>query len=166
MDARTYVLDLKEIYFNNDFELSTNNSSSDARSFSLRTTTNDSLTGYNIYQALGSGDTLALATYGEDTTAIIPVPENYVEYCYYVKARWNTDYGELESKATPIACTIPYLGGDVNSDDVVDVNDLLSVVDFILGTELPTEIQFRNSDLNRDDVLNVADIIMMIDILG
>ena len=87
------------------------------------------------------------------------------EYCYYVKARWNTDYGELESKATPIACTTPYLGGDVNSDDVVDVNDLLSVVDFILETELPTEIQFRNSDLNRDDVLNVADIIMMIDII-
>jgi len=165
MDARTYVSDLKEIYFDNNFQLSSNNNDSDARSVSLRTSINDSLTGYNIYQALGSGDTLVLATYGEDTTAIIPVPENYVEYCYYVKARWSTDYGELESKATPIACTTPYLGGDVNSDDVVDVNDLLSVVDFILQTELPTELQFRNSDLNRDGFLNVADIIMMIDII-
>ena len=165
IDARTYVSDLKEIYFENDFQLNMNNNSSEFRSVSTRTTSNDSLTGYNIYQALASGDTLALATYGEDTTAVIAVPENYVEYCYYVKARWNTDYGELESKATPIACTTPYLGGDVNSDDVVDVNDLLSVVDFILETELPTEIQFRNSDLNRDDVLNVADIIMMIDII-
>ena len=168
IDARTYVSDLKEIYFENDFQLNMNNNSSEFRSVSTRTTSNDSLTGYNIYQALGLlglGDTLALATYGEDTTAVIAVPENYVEYCYYVKARWNTDYGELESKATPIACTTPYLGGDVNSDDVVDVNDLLSVVDFILETELPTEIQFRNSDLNRDDVLNVADIIMMIDII-
>ena len=82
-----------------------------------------------------------------------------------MKARWSTDYGELESKATPIACATPYLGGDVNSDDVVDVNDLLSVVDFILLTELPTELQFRNSDLNRDGFLNVADVIMMSDII-
>ena len=164
-DARTYVSDLKEIYFENEFNMSAGSNISNARSLSLRTTTNDSLTGYNIYQVLGAGDTLALATYGEDTTAVIPVPENYVEYCYYVKTRWSTAYGELESKATPVACATPYLGGDVNSDDAVDVNDLLSVVDFVLETELPTELQFRNADLNRDDVLNIADIIMMIDII-
>ena len=163
-DARTYVSDFKDIYFDNNFQLGLNNDF-DGRSAVLRTSVNDSLTGYSIYQALQSGDTLALTTYGEDTTAVIAVPENYVEYCYYVKARWSTDYGELESKATPIACTTPYLGGDVNSDDMVDVNDLLSVVDFILQIELPTELQFRNSDLNRDDMLNVADIIMMIDII-
>ncbi|GIS72406.1 MAG: hypothetical protein CM1200mP10_19830 [Candidatus Neomarinimicrobiota bacterium] len=80
--------------------------------------------------------------YGEDTTAVITVPENYVEYCYYVKARGYTAFGELESKATSTVCTIPYLAGDVNSDDVVDVNDLLSVVDFILGVAFPTEIHF------------------------
>ena len=53
----------------------------------------------------------------------------------------------------------------MNSDDVVDVNDLLSVIDFILGVAFPTEIQFRNSDLNMDDALNIADVIMMIDII-
>ena len=121
--------------------------------------------GYKIYQVVDSGDSLVLTTYGVDTTAVITVPENYIEYCYFVMARWHTVYGELESKPTPTVCTIPYLAGDVNSDDVVDVNDLLSVIDFILEVAFPTEIQFRNSDLNRDDALNIADVIMMIDII-
>jgi len=165
-DARTYVADFKAIYFSDYLQVNVaNNHEQSIPSVSIRTTTEDSLTGYNIYQALAPGDSLVLATYGEDTTAVITVPENYVEYCYYVKARWYTPFGELESKATSTVCTIPYLAGDVNSDDVVDVNDLLSVVDFILGVAFPTEIQFRNSDLNMDDALNIADVIMMIDII-
>ena len=165
-DARTYVADFKAIYFGDDLQLNAaDNHEQSMPLVSIRTTTQDSLTGYNIYQVLTLGDSLVLATYGEDTTAVITVPENYVEYCYYVKARWYTAFGELESKATSTVCTIPYLAGDVNSDDVVDVNDLLSVVDFILGVAFPTEIQFRNSDLNMDDALNIADVIMMIDII-
>ena len=165
-DARTYVADFKAIYFSDYLQLNVaNNHEQSIPSVSTRTTTEDSLTGYNIYQVVASGDSLVLATYGEDTTAVITVPENYVEYCFFVTARWHTVYGELESKATSTFCTIPYLAGDVNSDDVVDVNDLLSVIDFILGVAFPTEIQFRNSDLNMDDALNIADVIMMIDII-
>jgi len=165
-DARTYIADFKEIYFSDGLQLSVeNNHQNNMPLVSTRTTTEDSLTGYNIYQVVDIGDSLILATYDEDTTAVIHVPENYVEYCFFVTARWYTSYGELESKPTPTVCIIPYLAGDVNSDDVVDINDLLSVVDFILEVAMPTEIQFRNSDLNRDDVLNVADVIMMIDII-
>ena len=165
-DARTYVADFKAIYFGDDLQLNvSDNHAQNMPSVSTRTTTEDSLTGYNIYQVVDSGDSLVFATYGEDTTAVISVPENYVEYCFFVKARWYTSYGELESKATSTVCTIPYLAGDVNSDDVVDVSDLLSVIDFILEVAFPTEIQFRNSDLNQDDALNVADVIMMIDII-
>jgi len=166
-DARTYVADFKAIYFSDNLQLGLeNNYEQNMPLVSTRNTTEDSLTGYNIYQVVYSGDSLVHTTGAEDTTAVISVPENYVEYCFFVKARWYTSYGELESKATPAVCTIPYLAGDVNSDDVVDVNDLLSVVDFILEVAIPTEIQFRNSDLNRDDALNVADVIMMIDIIG
>ena len=165
-DVRTYVADFKEINFSDYLPLSVENSHEQNMPLVLtRTTTEDSLTGYNIYQTVDTGDSLILATYDEDTTAVIYVPENYVEYCFFVKARWYTSYGELESKPTPTVCIIPYLAGDVNSDDLVDINDLLSVVDFILEVAMPTEIQFRNSDLNRDDVLNVADVIMMIDII-
>jgi hypothetical protein len=165
-DARTYVADFKAIYFSDDLQLSVeNNHEQNISLVSTRTITEDSLTGYNIYQVVDSGDSLILTTYDEDTTAVIFVPENYVEYCFFVTARWYTSYGELDSKPTPTVCIIPYLAGDVNSDDVVDVNDLLSVVDFILEVVIPTEIQFRNSDLNRDDALNVADVIMMIDII-
>ena len=165
-DMRTYIADFKEIYFSDGLQLSVeNNHQNNMPLVSTRTTTEDSLTGYNIYQVVDTGDSLILATYDEDTTAVIYVPENYVEYCFFVTARWYTSYGELESKPTPTVCIIPYLAGDVNSDDVVDINDLLSVVDFILEVAMPTEIQFRNSDLNRDDVLNVADVIMMIDII-
>jgi hypothetical protein len=125
----------------------------------------DSLVGYNVYQALDAGDSLVATTDG-DTTVTVTVPENYVEYCYYVKVRWLTEsYGELESKPSTVACTIPFTPGDADFDSDVDVTDLLSVVDFILGVSIPTPEQFRNTDVNHDETLNIADVVMIVDLI-
>ena len=98
------------IYFSDNLQLNVeNNHEQSIPSVSTRTTTEDSLTGYNIYQALASGDSLVLATYGEDTTAVITVSENYVEYCFFIKARWHTVYGELESKATSTVLSLIHI---------------------------------------------------------
>ena len=127
----------------------------------------DSLIGYNVYQVLSTDDTLVVTTTsGDDTTATITVPANYVEYCYYVKARWNTDnYGVLESKQSNVACAVPFRSGDIDFNDAVDVSDLLSVVDFILLQDIPTEAEFRNADVNMDMEINIADVVMIVDII-
>ena len=134
---------------------------------SLSRTSSDSLIGYNVYQVLDSGDTLVATTNSaDDTTATITVPANYVEYCYNVRARWETDdYGVLESYPTDVACAVPYRSGDINFDDVVDVSDLLAVINFILELDLPTENEYRNADVNSDGEVNIADVVMIVDII-
>ena len=127
----------------------------------------DSLIGYNIYQIVDSGDTVvATTTDPEDTTATITVPDNYTEYCYYVKARWVTDsYGILESKASNEACAIPFKLGDVDFNNDVDLSDLLVVVDYILEVSMPSEDQFNGADVNEDGQITINDVVMIVDII-
>ena len=127
----------------------------------------DSLIGYNVYQALDDGDTLvATNNDGDDTTATITVPDNYVEYCYNVRARWNTDnYGVLESKPTNDVCAVPYTYGDVDFNSSVDLSDLLTVVDFVLEVISPSDAQFRGADVNQDSAITINDVVMIVDII-
>jgi len=127
----------------------------------------DSLIGYNVYQVLDTGDTLVTTTSGaDDTTATMTVPTNYVEYCYNVRARWNTDnYGVLEAKPTNDACAVPYTNGDVDFNSSVDLSDLLAVVDFVLEATSPSDDQFRGADVNMDSVITINDIVMIVDII-
>lgn len=124
----------------------------------------DELVEYNVYEVSGDEPTLVATTV--DTFATISVDANYETYCYNVKAVWNTDsYGVLESKASNTSCTVPFASGDADFDSDVDVNDLLSVVDFILEVTTPSEDQFRNCDINMDEEINIADVVMMVDIM-
>ncbi|MFQ6606527.1 MAG: FlgD immunoglobulin-like domain containing protein [Fidelibacterota bacterium] len=134
--------------------------------YTSRTSTADSLVGYNIYEVTTGGDTLVGTIVGNDTTYTVSVPANYVEYCYNVRALWETPlYGQLESKPSNIACATPFLPGDVNFDNTVDISDLSAVVDFVLGVTVPTDPQFRNADVNYDGTLNIADIVMIVDFI-
>ncbi len=134
----------------------------------LRTvsTREDSLIGYHVYQETVTGDSLVAANASDDTTATIVVPANYIEYCYTVKAVWDTDeYDTLESKPSNMACVVPFLPGDVDFVGGVTVLDLVMVVDFALGVAVPSLDQFRGADINLDGIINIQDIIMIVDII-
>ena len=89
-----------------------------------------------------------------------------MDYCYNVAAYWNTDnYGELDSRHSNVSCTVPYAPGDADFDSDTDINDVLTVVDFILEEDYPTEDELRNVDVSMDGDINIADIIMMVDII-
>ena len=51
--------------------------------------------------------------------------------------------------------------GDVNQDFVVDVLDIVSLVEVILGDF----DNISNADLNNDDIINISDVIILIDII-
>jgi len=87
-----------------------------------------SLTGFNVYEVLSSGDTLVATGPETDTTDIISVPSNYTEYCYAVSAVWDhSEYGAIESKKSGIACATPYLPGDIDFNDDVDNSDVRQI---------------------------------------
>ncbi|NQU26695.1 MAG: immune inhibitor A, partial [Candidatus Marinimicrobia bacterium] len=126
----------------------------------------DALIGYNVYQLVASGDSLVHAISGVDTFATIDVPDNYIEYCFNVKAIWDTDdYDTLESKVSNTACAETFMFGDVDFNNDVTITDLTMLVDFVLDAAMPTLEQFRGADINRDDHLNIQDIILMVDII-
>jgi hypothetical protein len=120
---------------------------------------------YRVYE-VATGDTETLVATTTDTFATVTASPNYLEYCYNVSAYWATDnYGDLESRHSNVACTVPYTSGDADFDSEVTINDVLEVVDFILEEDVPTEDQFRNCDVNSDEEINIADVVMMVDII-
>jgi len=60
---------------------------------------------------------------------------------------------------------VPYAPGDADFDSDTDINDVLTVVDFVLEEDYPTVDELRNVDVNMDGNINISDIIMMVDII-
>ena len=56
-------------------------------------------------------------------------------------------------------------GGDVNADGVVNVVDVISSVNHIIGNTILEGDSFCSSDLNSDGIINVTDIISLINII-
>ena len=132
---------------------------------SPRNVDRDDLLEYRVYSVDEEGiETFIVAT--TDTFAMVTASPNYLDYCYNVSSFWATDnYGDLESRHSNVACTVPYTAGDADFDSDVDITDVLSVVDFILEESTPSDDQARNVDLNMDGNINIADVVMMIDII-
>ena len=79
----------------------------------------------------------------------------------YPRLPWFFDYiGE------PQEDFIPDLYGDVNFDESININDIVIMVNFVLGGT-PTEEQFITGDMNQDGLLNIVDIILIVnEVLG
>ena len=57
------------------------------------------------------------------------------------------------------------LFGDTNLDGLINIQDLILLVNFVLETDTPNNSQFINSDTNGDNVLDILDIISVINIV-
>ena len=55
--------------------------------------------------------------------------------------------------------------GDINFDGFINILDVVILVNFILGNQIPTESQFSSSDLNSDGILNILDIVQLVNII-
>ena len=58
------------------------------------------------------------------------------------------------------------LYGDVNFDGQLNITDVISLINFVLG-QTPTEEQVLTGDMNQDGILNILDVIQLVsEILG
>jgi Ca2+-binding EF-hand superfamily protein len=61
---------------------------------------------------------------------------------------------------------IPDLYGDINFDGYLNVQDIILIVNFVLG-QTPTEEEFITADINQDGIVNILDVITVVgEILG
>ena len=59
------------------------------------------------------------------------------------------------------------LYGDVNFDGTLNVTDIITMVNFVLNTQIPTEEEQLTADINQDGILNILDVIGVVSqILG
>lgn len=58
------------------------------------------------------------------------------------------------------------LYGDVNFDGQLNVTDVITIINFVLG-QTPTEEEALTADMNQDGILNILDVIQLVsEILG
>ncbi len=59
----------------------------------------------------------------------------------------------------------PIILGDANQDSIIDILDIILIINFILGQDIPDTIEEISSDLNSDGIINIQDIILIINII-
>ena len=55
--------------------------------------------------------------------------------------------------------------GDINNDTQINVLDVVLLVGFILGNQVPDDLQYFSSDINSDGSLNVLDVVSLVGII-
>ena len=55
--------------------------------------------------------------------------------------------------------------GDINNDSMINVQDIVLLVNFVLQTDFPTETEFMAADYNEDGILNILDVVSIVDLI-
>ena len=59
----------------------------------------------------------------------------------------------------------PYIGGDVNNDNSVDILDIMIIVNYIVNNGDLSQEQYELANVNNDQVVDILDIIAMVNII-
>jgi len=67
-----------------------------------------------------------------------------------------------------LTCDIGFIQmplGDINSDGIYNVLDVIVLLNFVMEITIPSSEEFLIADINYDDILNILDIVMLVDII-
>ena len=59
----------------------------------------------------------------------------------------------------------PYEDGDLNEDNIIDILDIVTTINIILGQFTPTFAHSYLGDINKDGIINIQDIILIINMI-
>jgi len=100
--------------------------------------------------------------------ATIPFQTTATTIDYYVFA----SDGSGRSETLPMAGSfsfdvdgVEYTPGDVNTDGLVDILDIITTMTFVLNQASPDPLQFESADLTCDGTLNVLDLIALVTLI-
>ena len=133
---------------------------------SILTSSQDILRVY--YKNATDGDWQLLATYQFSIAnwkeRTIELPELTANYTIAFEAECNGGYGvvldDIEVSIVPSSS----LAGDANGDGVVNVQDIMTIVAYLMNGQ-PDTFFFNLADINGDGVVNVLDIMGIINVI-
>jgi hypothetical protein len=119
----------------------------------------------NILAALSSNGNLLGAAYASSGVAIIELDESLDDYdnVMLTVTGYNTTT-VIETVSIGDSC-VGYIEGDTNGDSVNNILDIVTLVNFVLGTETADNCQLEFGDINNDGILNILDIIQVVNII-
>ena len=77
----------------------------------------------------------------------------------------STDALHCRVKGIPDISYIPYESGDINLDQLINVQDIVMIINYILGQIELNQQQLNLADLNNDQSINVQDIILIVNVI-
>ncbi len=81
---------------------------------------------------------------------------------YTVSLTVTNVYGQTGFEHTESFSLTSYVPGDINSDNFINVLDIVMLVNFILDNQTPSNNEFLAADFNSDGFLNVLDIVSVV----
>ena len=82
-----------------------------------------------------------------------------VEYCYSVSAVYDSSQSQISAESCAASSLVDFIPGDVNTDNILNVLDIVIMVNMIFGLESPN---YQVADVNDDGLINVLDVIVVI----
>ena len=83
------------------------------------------------------------------------------EYCYHVSAVYEQGQSTPSNTACTIALGDAGIPGDLNNDESINILDVITLANMVLGTTEPTS----SADINNDGGLNILDIITLVNMI-
>ncbi len=77
----------------------------------------------------------------------------------------STDALHCRVKGIPDITYVPYESGDVNTDETVNIQDVVLIINYILDLIDFDDNQFSLADLNDDNAINIQDVILLVNVV-
>ena len=106
--------------------------------------------------------------FGDGSTSFSSAPVHTYSQggSYDVSLTVTNIYGqESEPHTETIQLGSNIMSGDINSDSILNILDIVLLVNFILGSDIPTAPEFTAADLNNDGILNILDIVILTNLI-
>ena len=119
----------------------------------------------NLLAALSYEGLYLGSAYAEGNVAVIVLEEDISSYTQLTLTvtGYNTT-SVIETVSVGESCA-SYILGDLNGDSIINVIDVVTLVNIVLGVVSPTNCQLEVADLNGDGVYNIIDIILVVNVI-
>ena len=78
---------------------------------------------------------------------------------------WNTYRGDNHRSGVYTVGNSNILIGDLNADGIINILDLVSIVNIIIGATEPNASELVTADLNNDGIIDVLDLVQLLNLI-